>query len=53
MVNTNLFEIQHNINYEFKNMELLYQAMAHSSYINDSKKILHIEKHSARINPLN
>lgn len=37
MVNTNLFEIQHNINYEFKNMELLYQAMAHSSYINDSK----------------
>jgi ribonuclease-3 len=37
MVNTNLFEIQHNINYEFKNMELLYQAMSHSSYINDSK----------------
>ena len=32
-----IFEIQHKIDYEFKNIQLLYQAMAHSSYINDHK----------------
>lgn len=37
MTNTRLFEIQHRIDYEFKNMELLYQAMAHSSYINENR----------------
>ena len=32
-----IFEIQHKIDYEFNNIQLLYQAMAHSSYINDHK----------------
>ena len=30
-------EIQHIIGYEFKNLELLYRAMTHSSYANDNK----------------
>lgn len=33
----NIEEIQQIINYQFKNLELLYRAMTHSSYANDQK----------------
>lgn len=37
MLNNKIYEIQHKIDYEFKDIQLLYLSMAHSSYINDHK----------------
>ena len=38
MLNYNAQEIEKNIHYEFKNKDLLKQAMSHSSFINEMKK---------------
>lgn len=38
MTNINMYEVQQVIQYEFKHLELLYQAMSHSSFINDTKR---------------
>lgn len=39
MQNIDIYELMKKINYEFKNKNLLYEALTHSSYVNEHSNI--------------